>query len=200
MPKNGSLFLRIFLKSGTNLNVSVGFYLQKTWKREENFSRFTDSRPGNTTAELPENYLENPVDGFFLNVSLIIAIVCGEDQGMAISILAVDDEQNLLELLMTVLGKRGFKVKTALNGIEALKLLDQESFELALLDLKMSPVNGVQLLKEIKDRRPLTKVIMMTAYPTNETRAEASVNGASAYLTKPVDIQKLVDTINALAH
>ena len=119
---------------------------------------------------------------------------------MPISILAVDDEQNLLELLITVLGKRGFKVKTALNGIEALRLLDQESFQLALLDLKMGPVNGVQLLKEIKDRRPIMKVIMMTAYPTNETRTQASANGASAYLTKPVDIQKLVDTINSLAH
>jgi two-component system NtrC family response regulator len=119
---------------------------------------------------------------------------------MAISILAVDDEQNLLELLITVLGKRGFKVKTASNGLDALKLVDQESFELAILDVKMGPVNGVQLLKEIKDRQPVTKVIMMTAYPTNETRAQASVNGASAYLTKPVDIHKLVDTINSLAH
>jgi two-component system, NtrC family, response regulator len=119
---------------------------------------------------------------------------------MPISILAVDDEKNLLELLITVLGKRGFKVKTAVNGIEALRLLDQESFQLALLDLKMGPVNGVQLLKEIKDRRPIVKVIMMTAYPTNETRTQASANGASAYLTKPVDIQKLVDTINLLAH
>jgi len=45
---------------------------------------------------------------------------------MPVSILAVDDEQNLLELMITVLGKRGFKVKTALNGIEALRLLDQE--------------------------------------------------------------------------
>ena len=77
----------------------------------------------------------------------------------------MDDEQNLLELLITVLGKRGFKVKTALNGIEALKLLDQESFQLALLDLKMGPLNGVQLLKQIKDRQPVVKVIMMTAYP-----------------------------------
>ncbi len=119
---------------------------------------------------------------------------------MSVSILAVDDEQNLLELLITVLGKRGFKVKTALNGIEALRLLDQESFQLALLDLKMGPLNGVQLLKQIKDRRPIIKVIMMTAYPTNETRTQASANGASAYLTKPVDIQKLVDTINSLAH
>ena len=119
---------------------------------------------------------------------------------MPISILAVDDEQNLLELLITVLGKRGFKVKTALNGSEALKLLDQESFQLALLDLKMGPLNGVQLLKQIKDRRPVIKVIMMTAYPTSETRIQASANGASAYLTKPVDLQKLVETINSLAH
>ena len=119
---------------------------------------------------------------------------------MPISILAVDDEQNLLELLITVLGKRGFKVKTALNGLEALKLLDQESFQLALLDLKMGPLNGVQLLKQIKDRQPVIKVIMMTAYPTSDTRMEASANGASAYLTKPVDLQKLVDTINSLAH
>ena len=82
---------------------------------------------------------------------------------MPISILAVDDERNLLELLITVLGKRGFKVKTALNSMEALKLLDQESFQLALLDLKMGPLNGVQLLKQIKDRQPVVKVIMMTA-------------------------------------
>ena len=119
---------------------------------------------------------------------------------MAVSILAVDDEQNLLELLITVLGKRGFKVKTAQNGFEALRLLDQESFQLALLDMKMGPLNGVQLLKEIKDRRPVIKVIMMTAYPTSETRTKASENGASAYLTKPVDLQKLVDTINSLTH
>ena len=126
--------------------------------------------------------------------------LCRGNEKMPISILAVDDERNLLELLITVLGKRGFKVKTALNSMEALKLLDQESFQLALLDLKMGPLNGVQLLKQIKDRQPVVKVIMMTAYPTSDTRNQASANGASAYLTKPVDLQKLVDTINSLAH
>src|SRR5262245_35378010 len=119
---------------------------------------------------------------------------------MAVSILAVDDEQNLLELLITVLGKRGFKVKTAVNGLEALRLLDQESFQLALLDMKMGPLNGVQLLKEIKDRRPAIKQGMTTADPTHDSRRKASENGASAYLTKPVDLQKLVDTINSLTH
>jgi DNA-binding NtrC family response regulator len=119
---------------------------------------------------------------------------------MPISILAVDDEQNLLELLITALGKRGFKIQTAMSSVDALKLLEKQSFNLALLDIKMGPVNGVHLLKEIKDRQPVIKVIMMTAYPTLETRLEASENGASAYLTKPVDLQKLVETINSLAH
>jgi DNA-binding NtrC family response regulator len=119
---------------------------------------------------------------------------------MPISILAVDDEQNLLELLITALGKRGFNVRTASSGAEALKLVERESFQLALLDIKMGPLNGVQLLKEIKGRSPVIKVIMMTAYPTLETRLDASENGASAYLTKPVDLQKLVETINSLAY
>jgi DNA-binding NtrC family response regulator len=146
---------------------------------------------------------ENPVDGFSAGVSLNTVVTDSTLEGskkMPISILAVDDEHNLLELLITALGKRGFKVRTALSGAEALKLLESESFQLALLDIKMGPLNGVQLLKEIKDRRPVIKVIMMTAYPTMETRLQASENGASAYLTKPVDLQKLVETINSLAH
>ena len=146
---------------------------------------------------------QNPVDGFSANASLNIVVTDSSPVGsrkMPISILAVDDEQNLLELLITALGKRGFRVRTASSGTEALKLVEKESFQLALLDIKMGPVNGVQLLKEIKDRRPVIKVIMMTAYPTLETRLDASENGASAYLTKPVDLQKLVETINSLAH
>jgi DNA-binding NtrC family response regulator len=146
---------------------------------------------------------ENAVDGFSAGVSLNTVVTDSSLEGskkMPISILAVDDEHNLLELLITALGKRGFKVRTALSGSEALKLLESESFQLALLDIKMGPLNGVQLLKEIKDRRPVIKVIMMTAYPTMETRLQASENGASAYLTKPVDLQKLVETINSLAH
>jgi DNA-binding NtrC family response regulator len=119
---------------------------------------------------------------------------------MAISILAVDDEQNLLELLLRVLGKQGFVVKTALSGNEALQLLELEPFHLALVDIKMGTMNGVRLLKEMKDRRPHIKVIMMTAYPTSETRVEAFENGASAYLTKPVDLQQLVGTIHSLTH
>ena len=117
---------------------------------------------------------------------------------MAKLILVVDDERNFLQLLMMVLGKWGFEVKTAVNGDEALKLIDQQAFDVALLDIRMGPVNGIQLLQEIKQRRPLTKAIMMTAYPTHEIRAEATARGASAYLTKPFEIDELIKTINSL--
>ena len=104
---------------------------------------------------------------------------------MAKTILVVDDELNFLELLTGSLGKRGFEVKTASNGIEALKLVEIESFDLALLDIRMGPMNGIQLLGEIKARQPDIKVIMMSGYPTRETGGQALEKGASAYLTSP---------------
>lgn len=117
---------------------------------------------------------------------------------MAKTILVVDDERNFLELLTGSLGKRGFEVKTASNGIEALKLVEIESFDLALLDIRMGPMNGIQLLGEIKARQPDIKVIMMSGYPTRETGGQALEKGASAYLTKPVDLEDLLKTMNAL--
>ena len=113
-------------------------------------------------------------------------------------ILVVDDERNFLQLLMRILGKKGFEVKTALNGDDALKLIDKQSFDIALLDIRMSPMNGIQLLGEIKERQPLIKAVMMTAYPTHETRVQATDLGASAYLTKPVEPNELIKTIDSL--
>lgn len=121
-----------------------------------------------------------------------------DNDPMGKPVLVVDDEQNFLELLIRILGKRGFEVKTAVNGYEALRLIDHESFELVLLDIRMGPMNGIQLLDEIRERQPLTKAIMMTAYPTSETRLQAFEKGASAYLTKPVDLQELIQTMNSL--
>ena len=121
-----------------------------------------------------------------------------DETSVAVPILVVDDEQNFLELLIRILGKRGFEVKTALNGTEALRLLEQGAFALALVDIRMGPMNGLQLLEEIKGRNPRIKAIMMTAYPTIETRMQAFEKGASAYLTKPVDLKELVETMNSL--
>jgi DNA-binding NtrC family response regulator len=114
------------------------------------------------------------------------------------AILIVDDEENLLLLLERILSKQGYQVLTAQNGHDALALAEKRSFQLAILDIKMFPLDGVGLLNEIKNRCPSTEVIMITAYPTVDTRTECMEKGASTYLTKPVDIQELKSTVKSL--
>lgn len=114
------------------------------------------------------------------------------------TILVVDDEENLLLLLERILSKQGYQVVTAQNGHDALALAEKQVFHLAILDIKMFPLDGVGLLSEIKSRYPATAVIMVTAYPTLDTRIECLKKGASTYLTKPVDIQELQSTVKSL--
>src|SRR5262245_62232472 len=80
------------------------------------------------------------------------------------SILIVDDEENLLLLLEKILTRQGYEVVTAKNSHDARTLLDSRMFQLAILDIKMFPVDGVFLLGEIKRCSPSTEVIMITDY------------------------------------
>ena len=116
------------------------------------------------------------------------------------SVLIVDDEENLLVLLERLFEKKGFQVKTTNNGDQALKLIDQDVFDLAVLDLKMFPVDGVMLLRELKKRSPSTSVIMIAAYPTSDARTECMKNGAAAFLAKPFDLNYLQDLAQRLVH
>lgn len=117
---------------------------------------------------------------------------------MPASILIVDDEENLLLLLERVLKKEGFDVKTATDAAQALEILDRGAFRLAIVDIKMFPVNGITLLGEIKKRSPETAVVMITAYPTSDSREESMKCGAAKYLTKPLDIQELKTIVQSL--
>ena len=118
---------------------------------------------------------------------------------MVKSVLVVDDEQNFVNLLDWFLSKRGYEVRTALNGDEALKLVEKASPDLALLDIRMGPVSGLSLLGEMKQRWPDITVIMMTAYPTSDSRSQAFGKGAVAYFTKPMDLEELLKTIHGLS-
>ena len=119
---------------------------------------------------------------------------------MANSILIVDDEENLLVLLNRILSKEGYAVSVAHGSNQALDLIDKNDFRAAILDIKMFPLDGVALLSEIKRRAPSTRVIMITAYPTADTRDECFRKGATAYLTKPLDIQKLKGVMRELTN
>jgi len=117
---------------------------------------------------------------------------------MGTSILIVDDEENLLLLLDRILTKEGFEVKTATNAYQALEILKKGTFRLAILDIKMFPISGVTLLAEIKKRSPATEVVMITAYPTNDSRNECLKIGAASYMTKPLDLKELKTVLQDL--
>jgi ATP-dependent Lon protease len=115
------------------------------------------------------------------------------------SVLIVDDEENLLVLLDRILTKDGFEVKTATNAYQALNLLEREDFNVAILDIKMFPIDGIALLAELRKRSPSTQVIMITAYPTPDSRSQCIKNGAAMFLTKPLDLNELKSVAHNLA-
>ena len=116
------------------------------------------------------------------------------------SVLVVDDELNFVILLDRVLSKKGYQVRTATSADQALALIrEQATFDLAVIDIRMEPIDGLSLLVELKQRLPHLKVIMLTAYPTYETRVTSIKKGASAYFTKPVELGTFLDAVRQLS-
>ena len=118
---------------------------------------------------------------------------------MISSVLVVDDEENLLVLLDWILTKEGFYVKTASDADRALHLLDEETFDMAILDIQMYPMDGIRLLSELRKRSPSTAVIMTTAYPAPDILSECVEHGADALLAKPMDLDELKNVARSLA-
>ena len=98
---------------------------------------------------------------------------------------------NFLVLVDRILTNDGYRVTTALDSRQALSYVDCVDFSLAVLDIKMAPIDGVEVLARIKKCNPSTCVIMITGYPTEESRAECIRLGADAYLTKPINFSEL---------
>jgi DNA-binding NtrC family response regulator len=98
----------------------------------------------------------------------------------------VDDEQDILDILKQFLNRSGkFDIKTFTNPLDALPSVKSGNFDLILLDIMMPQMSGIDFLKEIKQSSPSTKVIMMTAYSTQDKMVDSSKIGANDYLTKP---------------
>ena len=102
-------------------------------------------------------------------------------------ILVVDDDSSIRNTLKEVLSRENYQVTTASSGEEALSLMREITFDLALLDLKMAGMDGLSLMKEIRRRAPLTGVIMLTGYATLESAIGALRQGAHDYLLKPCE-------------
>lgn len=118
---------------------------------------------------------------------------------MSHTILLVDDEERLADVLSVALEQNGFRTLTAQNGQDALKVLDNETVDLVLTDLRMPGMSGAELLREIKQRTPNLPVVVMTAYSSVKDAVHIIKDGAFDYVGKPVDIDELEQTIkNAL--
>ena len=106
-------------------------------------------------------------------------------------ILVADDEQSMREFLDIMLKKEGYKVSLASNGEEVVKLIDNDLFDLVLLDIRMPKLDGISALKKIKAIAPETIVIMITAYASADTAIKAMKEGAYDYITKPFKVEEI---------
>lgn len=102
-------------------------------------------------------------------------------------ILLVDDEKSVRATLSLFLQKEGYQVVEAENGKEAVERLSSHIFDLVVTDLKMHPMDGLEVLRETKANNPLTEVIVMTGFGTVESGVEAIKTGAYDYIQKPFD-------------
>lgn len=111
-------------------------------------------------------------------------------------ILIVDDDSYILNSFSKVLTKRGFEVKTAETGKEALEKLKEDSFDLALIDVCLPDMEGPDLLERAKKELEKTAKIMLTGHPSVETSNKASFEGADSYIVKPIKIEELISLVN----
>jgi len=105
--------------------------------------------------------------------------------------LVVDDEVEICEFLKLFFEERDFQVKIANTGEDAIKSLDQENPDIVLLDISMPGMDGLTVLKRIKEKKMRCKVIMVTALETNVKIEEAMRLGADNYITKPLSLEYL---------
>ncbi len=115
-----------------------------------------------------------------------------------VNILIVDDEEIVRESLASWLEEDGYEVKVAENADRALERLPEKDWNLAMVDLKMPGMDGIELMEEIRKLRPETIVIIMTAYATVDTAVQAMKKGAYDYIVKPFNPEDLSMTIRKI--
>jgi len=110
-------------------------------------------------------------------------------------ILIIDDEENMLHMLKTILSKEGYEIVTARNGIEGLEKIATNRFDTILCDLRMPKMDGLSFLKTVKVKNKNSIIIMMSAYGTIDLAVEAMKHGAYDYISKPFKPDEIILTL-----
>jgi len=121
------------------------------------------------------------------------------NQKEALNVLIVDDEAGFLRVIQKRMNKRGLDVTAANSGSEAIGILRKRDFDVAIVDLKMEDMDGIEVLKIFKKMVPSLPVIMLTGHGSGEAAREGIRQGAYDYLTKPCDLNELIAKIKEAA-
>jgi DNA-binding NtrC family response regulator len=111
-------------------------------------------------------------------------------------ILVVDDDENIRKVLTTILEEEGYKVDSAETAKEAIEKAKKTFYNVALIDIRLPDMEGIELLTKIRDNVPKMRKIIITGYPTLQNAIAAVNRGANAYILKPFDMEKVLATIN----
>jgi DNA-binding NtrC family response regulator len=127
--------------------------------------------------------------------------VVGGDKGQSgqIRVLLVDDEEGYVNVLAKRMAKRQVDVSIALSGSEAIQTLRKKDFDVAVVDLKMEDIDGIEVLKIFKKMVPELPVVMLTGHGSEKAARDGLALGAFDYLTKPCDLEDLLSTITKAA-
>jgi DNA-binding NtrC family response regulator len=116
----------------------------------------------------------------------------GEDR---IKLLLIDDEVSYVDVLANRLAKRNITVTKAYSGADAMRAVRNQDFDVAILDLKMEDMDGLEVLKIFKQMRLQAEVIMLTGHGSQTAAKEGIQLGAFDYLTKPCELHELIEKI-----
>lgn len=111
-------------------------------------------------------------------------------------ILIVDDDENIRKVLMAILEDKGYNMEAVGTAREAIKKTDKKFYNLALIDIRLPDMEGIDLLVKIRDTTPRMRKIIITGYPTLQNAVDAVNRGADAYITKPFDVERVLSTIS----
>jgi DNA-binding NtrC family response regulator len=115
--------------------------------------------------------------------------------GETIRILIIDDDENIRKVLTTILEDEGYDVESVDTAKKAIERTRRKFYNLALIDIRLPDMEGIELLTKMKNTTPKIRKIIITGYPTLQNAVEAVNRGADAYIMKPFDMEKVLEEI-----
>ena len=110
-------------------------------------------------------------------------------------ILVVDDDENIRKVEVAILEDKGYLVEAVGTAREAIEKSKRKFYNVALIDIRLPDMEGIELLTKIRDTTPRMRKIIVTGYPTLQNAVDAVNEGADAYIVKPFDVEKVLGTI-----